>query len=286
MDIQRAIASILGSLDDKIELNRRTCETLEEMARAIFKSWFVDFDPVRAKMAGEKPVSICARLGLTREILDLFPNKLVDSELREIPEGWVEGTLANMTVLNPEAWTIGTRPDEINYVDLSNTKRGRIEVVKPYAAADAPSRAQRVLRPGDTIIGTVRPGNGSYALISDEGLTGSTGFALLRPRSANYTEYVYIAATCRENIESLAHLADGGAYPAVSPEVVAATPCVTPNDKVLGAFSRLTRALFANIAYNECNSRTLVSLRDALLFRLISGELSVYQFECVLEAAE
>jgi len=90
---QRAIAHILGTLDDKIENNRKTAKTLGAMAQAIFKSWFVDFDPVRAKMAGESRESICKRLKITPEILDLFPDSLVDSELGEIPEGWELGTL-------------------------------------------------------------------------------------------------------------------------------------------------------------------------------------------------
>ena len=81
LEEQRAIAHILGTLDDKIELNRRMSETLEAMARALFKSWFVDFDPVRAKMEGRDP-------GLPKHIADLFPDRLVDSELGEIPEGW------------------------------------------------------------------------------------------------------------------------------------------------------------------------------------------------------
>ena len=81
---QRAIAHILGTLDDKIELNRRMNETLEAMARALFKSWFVDFDPVRAKAEGRDP-------GLPKPLADLFPACLVDSELGEIPEGWEVG---------------------------------------------------------------------------------------------------------------------------------------------------------------------------------------------------
>ena len=78
---QRAIADILGALDDKIDLNRKMSETLEAMARALFKSWFVDFDPVRAKMEGRDP-------GLPKEIADLFPSRMVESELGEIPDGW------------------------------------------------------------------------------------------------------------------------------------------------------------------------------------------------------
>lgn len=209
---QRAIAHILGTLDDKIELNRRMNETLEATARALFKSWFVDFDPVRAKAEGRWRKGECLR-GLPANLWDLFPDRLVDSELGEIPEGWQAATLVDFASLNSESWSKETRPEVISYVDLSNTKWGRIETVTPYAQQDAPSRAQRVLRPGDTIVGTVRPGNGSYAFVSANGLTGSTGFAVLRPRRPEYAQFVYLAATASENIETLSHLADGGAYP-------------------------------------------------------------------------
>jgi type I restriction enzyme S subunit len=275
---QRAIAHILGTLDDKIELNRRMSETLEAMARALFKSWFVDFDPVRAKVEGRwrKGESLP---GLPAHLYDLFPERFVDSELGEIPEGWEAGTLGDFSALNPEVWTSQTRPPEIKYVDLSNTKWGRIELVTTHQASDAPSRAQRVLRAGDTIVGTVRPGNGSYALISEPGLTGSTGFAVLRPTGARYAEFVYLTATGADNIDTLAHLADGAAYPAVRPEVVAATPIVRPTDEVLGRFSGVAGPLLAKIAHSDMESRTLAALRDALLPNLISGELRVREAE-------
>lgn len=266
---QHAIAHILGTLDDKIELNRRMSETLEAMARSLFKSWFVDFDPVCAKAEGRDT-------GLPEAIAELFPDRLVESELGEIPEGWGVGTLADVAALNPEVWSTQTRPPELRYVDLSNTKWGRIEEVTVLDAADAPSRAQRVLRPGDTIVGTVRPGNGSYAVVSDCGLTGSTGFAVLRPRTAPYEQFVYLAATTAENIDALAHLADGGAYPAVRPDVVAATPIVRFGTDVLKQFARATAPLLERMAQCERESRTLVALRDALLPRLISGELRAH----------
>ena len=265
-DEQRTIAHMLGTLDDKIELNRRMNETLEAMARTLFKSWFVDFDPVRAKAEGRDP-------GLPKPLADLFPARLVDSELGEIPKGWELRSLDEFASLNPETWSKATRPEVISYVDLSNTKWGRIETVTTYAQQDAPSRAQRVLRPADTIVGTVRPGNGSYALIADEGLTGSTGFAVLRPRKVDYAQFVYLAATAPENIDALAHLADGGAYPAVRPEVVGATRAVRPNDEVINRFSRAVEPLVSKCAENERNSRALAALRDALLPKLISGEL-------------
>src|SRR5690606_37529115 len=146
---QRAIAHILGTLDDKMELNRRLSETLEAMARTLFKSWFVDFDPVRAKAEGRDP-------GLPKPLANLFPARLVDCDLSAMPEGWEVGPLADVSTLNPEVWSRQTRPPKIKYVDLSNTKWGRIASATVYESADAPSRAQRVLRPGDTIVGTVR----------------------------------------------------------------------------------------------------------------------------------
>jgi type I restriction enzyme S subunit len=265
---QRAIAHILGTLDDKIELNRRMSETLEAMARALFKAWFVDFEPVRAKMEGrwQRGQSLP---GLPAHLYDLFPDRLVDSELGPIPEGWRVGTLAD--------------PAKIIYVDLSNTKWGRIDSLTAYDSADAPSRAQRVLRPGDTIVGTVRPGNGSYAFIAEGGLTGSTGFAVLRPRAAHYAEVVYLAATAPDNIDRLAHLADGAAYPAVRPEVVAATPVVCPGDEILARFSQAAGPALAKIAQNERTSRTLAALRDALLPKLIRGEIRLKDAEQFLK---
>jgi type I restriction enzyme S subunit len=268
MDEQRAIAHILGTLDDKIELNRRMNETLEAMGRALFKSWFMDFDPVRAKAAGRDP-------GLPKPLADLFPDSFEDSEMGEIPEGWTIQSLGCLAALNPEVWTRHTRPGVIRYVDLSGAKWGRVETVTTHRHQDAPSRAQRVLRPGDTIVGTVRPGNGSYAYITDSGLTGSTGFAVLRPVRPEYREFVYLAATTRENIEALAHLADGGAYPAVRPEVVAHTQVVGAPLAVIGLFARTTAPLLESMARSQRESLGLAALRDALLPKLISGELRV-----------
>jgi type I restriction enzyme S subunit len=269
---QRAIAHILGTLDDKIELNRRMNETLEAMARAIFKSWFVDFDPVRAKAEGRDP-------GLPKPLADLFPDSFEDSELGEIPKEWGVGSLFDFASLNPEAWSKDTRPSVINYVDLSNTKWGRIDEVTTYTQQEAPSRAQRVLRPQDTIVGTARPGNGSYALISEDGLTGSTGFAVLRPLRTEYTEFVYLNATAADNIDRLAHLADGAAYPAVRPEVVAATLVLKSPDEVIERFSCVAEPVLAKAASNERESQTIAALRDTLLPKLITGELRVPEAE-------
>ncbi|MNV18651.1 hypothetical protein D3C71_1094850 [compost metagenome] len=229
-------------------------QTLEAMAHAQFQSWFVDFDGVP-------------------------PEDMQESELGLIPKGWRVGALTDLAVLNPEAWTKQTRPNVIRYVDLSNTKWGRIESVTPYAVEDAPSRAQRVLRPNDTIVGTVRPGNGSYARIDENGLTGSTGFAVLRPKRDEYAALVYLAAVAPANIEALANLADGGAYPAVRAEVVAATRVVIADEGTIAKFSQCVSPFLEKIAKNERQSLTLAQLRDTLLPRLTSGEIRVKDAE-------
>lgn len=270
LETQRAIARVLGSLDDKIDLNRRINETLEAMARAVFKDWFVAFGPVRAKMEGREPPELAS------EIAALFPDAL-DEDGK--PQGWSNGSLGDLAFLNPESWSKKNAPAEIEYVDLANTKWGTIESTTRFAWADAPSRAQRILRTGDTIVGTVRPGNGSYSYVSVDGLTGSTGFAVLRPKNDESRELLYVATTSSENIERLSHLADGGAYPAVRPEVVLASPIVLPDSELVAAFSSVVAPLIKSIEQNKHEAATLASLRDLLLPKLLSGEIHIRDAE-------
>ena len=274
---QRAIAHVLCTLDDKIELNRRMNETLEAMARALFKSCFVDFDPVRAKMEGRDT-------GLPQDIADLFPDRLVESEMGEIPEGWRQGTLTDLARLNPESWSGRNAPDSIRYVDLANTKWGYINDIQEFTWEGAPSRGRRVLRRGDTIVGTVRPRNGSFALIDQDGLTGSTAFAVLRPATPNERELVWCAATSQSAIERLGHLADGGAYPAVRPRAVLDTTVALPDARVRLAFSSLAAPSVNRMGATQRESRTLAALRDTLLPKLISGEIRVPEAERELES--
>ncbi|ADX48555.1 restriction modification system DNA specificity domain protein [Paracidovorax avenae ATCC 19860] len=269
LEVQRTVSAALRPLDDRITLLRETNATLEAIAQALFKSWFVDFDPVRAKMAGRAPE------GMDEATAALFPDALEETELGIVPKGWQVGVLDSIAALNPESWSTKHHPDRILYVDLANTKANQIEGITEFRFDDAPSRARRVLREGDVIVGTVRPGNGSFARISVDraGLTGSTGFAVLRAHHLFDQALVYIAATREESIERLAHLADGGAYPAVRPEVVAGTPVVIAPRKVREAFGGVANHLLAQIGGNQEQSRYLGDIRDTLLPRLISGQL-------------
>lgn len=266
---QREIARVLAALDDRIELLRETNDTLEAIAKALFKSWFVDFDPVHAKQQGLEP------LGIDESTAALFPTEFEDSPLGLIPSGWMAGTLENLSSLNPESWTAKKHPQHVAYLDLANTKNNEITEIVEYSFDAAPSRARRVLRDRDTIIGTVRPGNRSFAFIQNAAanLTGSTGFAVLRPAHVSYAEFLYLAATQNSSIDHLAHVADGGAYPAVRPEVVLGLPCVIPNTPVMEAFHGVVAPLLIKAASNQITASALADLRDTLLPRLISGQL-------------
>lgn len=272
---QVEIGSTLRALDDKIALLSETNATLEAIAQALFKSWFVNFDPVRAKAEGLQPE------GIPPEIAALFPSEFENSELGEIPKGWSVGTLAKLATLNSESWTAKKHPATVAYIDLANAKDNEIAAVANYLFDEAPSRARRVLRSGDTIVGTVRPGNRSFAFINEpaENLTASTGFAVLRPIAIESTEFIYLAATQESSIEHLAHVADGGAYPAVRPEVVAGLTCVLPAEKVMRAFHETTSPLLTSIAENQRRTETLAALRDTLLPPLMSGKLRIPDLE-------
>jgi type I restriction enzyme S subunit len=273
--IQNEIVSTLGALDDKIDLNRRMNETLEAMARALFRDWFVDFGPTKAKMEGRPPY-------LAPEIWNLFPDRLDDDGK---PDGWNWGTLADLAKTNAESWTNKKHPAFVDYVDLSNTKWGTIESVSRLQWNDAPSRARRIAKAGDTIIGTTRPGNGSFAYVSRDGLTISTGFAVLSPKKPIFRDIVYIAASSEANIERLANLADGhgGAYPAVKPSEVSDTELVIADNKVIESFYDLASSIRKKIEAAKEESQSLAKTRDFLLPKLMSGEIRVGDAEKIVE---
>lgn len=266
---QERQAKILWDLQNKLDLNAKTNQTLEQMAQAIFKSWFVDFDPVKAKMNGEQPE------GMDAATASLFPDKL-DSETG-IPEGWTQGSIADIAKLNAKSWTTKSAPVQVHYVDLANTKNGVIESVTTYDFDEAPSRARRILHSGDTIVGTVRPGNRSFAFIgeTEQPLTGSTGFAVLSPKEEFWTSFVYLATTNDDAIDEYARLADGGAYPAIKPVVVADTPCAIPSIDIAKKFWQLTGAMLKKAHQNRLENEELSKLRDTLLPKLLSGEIEL-----------
>lgn len=295
--IQKEVSKMLTDFDRKIELNRQTNQTLEHMAQALFKSWFVDFDPVidNALAAGNDiPEALQHKAEQRRQaqqlpdfkplpddIRALFPSEFEQTDEPTIgisgwiPKGWKVKTIGSMNKINPESWTKKNAPESVKYVDLANAKNGTILDTVDYTFEEAPSRARRVLRQHDIIIGLVRPANRSFAYVNENGLTGSTGFAVVRALHESYRAFTYLSLTNDDSITEFARIADGAAYPAIKPEDVTNAICIYSCDEILKRFEDLAGKFLLKKAANEKQLPPLTEIRDTLLPKLISGELEV-----------
>lgn len=265
---QQAIAHVLGSLDEKIELNQRMNETLEATARAIFRSWFVDFDPVRAKVEGRQPG------GMDAATAALFPDEFEETEMGEVPKGWEIGAISDLCDLNPTQIGREYEPKTIEYVEISGVSRNRLLQTTTLEKANAPSRAKRLVRDGDTILSTVRPERRSYLYISQPpgNLVVSTGFAVLRPTVAS-DAFLYCLTTSDPFIEFLSRNADGAAYPAIRPARIADHTALLPPQPVMESYDRICKPLLEMIGANGRGCNTLGAVRDTLLPKLLSGDV-------------
>lgn len=269
------IAAFYEVIDAKIDLNHRINAELEGLAKLLYDYWFVQFEfPLTAAQA--------AALGnpkLTGHPYQSSGGPMVhDPQLkRKIPKGWKVGPIADLCHLNQRTWGTANAPASVTYVDLANVKNGKILDFQEYEWATAPSRARRILTHGDTIIGTVRPGNRSFAMVprSAEILTGSTGFAVLTPRAEIYREFNYLALTSDVNIDRLTVVASGAAYPAVNPEVVAAHIIAKPDEDSISQFHSAVRSAFDLIESHQLQTQELTALRDWLLPLLMNGQVRV-----------
>jgi type I restriction enzyme S subunit len=268
---QRAIAALLGALDDKIERNERTSRALERLAEAIFRAWFVDFEPVRAKAEGATVFP-----SMPRCLFDMLPTRFVASELGLVPEGWDVTILGDCCGINERSVRKDEIAGEIEYVDIASVSVGRVDSGQRIPFDQAPSRARRRVRHGDTIWSCVRPNRRSYLFIHSPAanLIVSTGFVVLSP-SYFGASYLYELVTQSEFVDYLVANADGSAYPAVRPEHFASAPVLRPPIEVLQEFELATMPWRDLIASAERESRKLAELRDYLLPKLVSGHVRV-----------
>ena len=265
---QRAIAHILGTLDDKIELNRRMSETLEAMARALFKSWFVDFDPVRAKMEGRDP-------GLPQPLADLFPARLVDSDLGEIPEGWDVASLPEVADVNPtRALRKGVSAPYLDMANMPTNGHSADEVIDRKFGS-----GMRFIN-GDTLVARITPclENGKTAFVDflEDGQVGwgSTEYIVLHPKAPLPEEYAYCLARSAEFREfAIQSMTGTSGRQRVPAESLTHFRVAVPPRPIAEAFGRAVKPRFARASAAVRESRTLAALRDALLPKLISGEL-------------
>ncbi len=266
---QRAIAHVLGSLDDRIELNRRMNETLEEMARALFKSWFVDFDPVRAKMEG------CWRgdeslPGLPAEYYDLFPERLVPSELGKIPKGWEVKAIGDCFNV-----TMGQSPPGSTYNDYGkglpffqgNADFGfRYPEKRKYCTAPT-----RVARPDDTLV-SVRAPVGAINVAWEQCCIGR-GVATLQHSSGSTSFTYYSAWALQGEIQQYEHT--GTVFGSITKSQLEALRMVEPPAELVDWYETQVQSMDKRIRSNVSDSRTLIYQRDALLPRLVSGAVRV-----------
>ena len=257
---QRAIAHILGSLDDKIELNRQMNRTLEKMAQAIFKSWFIDFDPVRAKAEGRDP-------GLPKEIASLFPDSFEDSELGPIPKGWKIGTISDLAKV-----TSGKRPHK-----RSKEKTGEFTI--PLYGGGGIMAYVPVPMISTPFLLTGRVGTLGKVFRITEECWPSDNTLLLFPNNKSCLEFLYFTLQ-RIDFDSLNR---GSTQPLVTQTDLKNQRIVIPKENILIFYWQNAHPMFEKIDKNIAESRALASLRDTLLPKLISGELRVPDTEQLVE---
>ena len=267
---QRAIAHVLGTLDDKIELNRRMNQTLEEMARTIFQDWFVDFGPTRAKMEGREPY-------LPPELWNLFPDELVDSELGEIPEGWESGVLSNsVEILSggtprtsvPEYWggnvlwyTPKDAPD-LSDIFVLTTERS-------ITLAGVANSSTQVLPAGTTVISA----RGTVGRLACLGLPMAMNQTCYGIRGASgYPDY-FTYWNVRNTVQDLQARTHGTVFDTITRDTFKIAESVLVPTEVAEAFETVVYPLMGRILGNLFESLRLTGLRDTLLPPLISGKL-------------
>lgn len=274
VDEQRAIAHVLGTLDDKIEVNRQMSATLEEMARALFKSWFVDFDPVRAKMDGRwrKGQSLP---GLPAHLFDLFPSRLIDSSLGPIPEGWEMTPLPDQIEVNPPyPLRKGTPAPYLDMANMPTQGHAAQEVV------ERPFGSGMRFRNGDTLVARITPclENGKTAFVDFLENTstgwGSTEYIVLRPKPPLPPEFAYCLARSTEFREfAIQSMTGTSGRQRVQSNSLEHFRLPRIPAQIARALGRAITPLFTCSSAAVRESRTLAALRDALLPKLISGEL-------------
>ncbi len=272
---QKAIARILGTLDDKIELNRRMNATLEAMARALFQSWFVDFDPVHAKAASPSGLSdeALAKLGMDAATAALFPSAFQASELGDIPKGWTAGTFGDVAT-NPRRFV---QPNEIapntSYIALEHMPRRSIALGDWEPSAEVES-GKTAFQKGEILFGKLRPYFHKVGVAPVSGVC-STDILVLAPTKPDWFGFLLGHASS----DAAVHFADkhstGTKMPRTNWTDLSSFKMALPHPSIAKAFNDQIQPIIGRIQPNLHQSRTLATLRDTLLPKLLSGELSV-----------
>lgn len=246
---QKQIADVISAYDDLIENNRRRIQLLDQAARLLYKEWFVHL-----RFPGHEHT------------------KIIDG----VPEGWERKRLGDVAATNTESYKANNLPNEINYIDISSVKQGRIPSKNKMPFAEAPGRARRIGVDGDVIWSNVRPNLRAYALVlePDENDVFSTGFTILSPVAIPFS-YLYLFATTDEFVGHLVNHTTGASYPAVRPDDFERAEILLPVQSVLKIFHEKIEPAFRMIHVLEKEINALAKARDLLLPKLMNGEVAV-----------
>jgi type I restriction enzyme S subunit len=274
--VQLRIVGTLNALDDKIELNRRMNETLEAIARAIFKSWFVNFDPVRAKMdgrwrRGQSPP------GLPADLYDLFPDSFEDSPLGKIPRGWSATQLSDAFEINPPRLL---SPSAVSpYLDMANMPTNS---PRPLGWVDRAFTSGMKFINGDTLFARITPclENGKTAFVDflEDGQVGwgSTEYIVLRSKPPLPLAFSYfLARSDNFRAHAIANMSGTSGRQRVPVSCFDGYLVVVPPAPIAESFDRLAQPMMTAIKQHDEESRTLAEMRDGLLPKLISGEIRI-----------
>lgn len=273
---QRRIASILGSLDDKIELNRRMNRTLERMAQALFKSWFIDFDPVRAKAEGDPTAG-----GLPERLAALFPDRLVDSELGGVPHGWQLGKLADVAD-NPRRTVQPSEvPPATPYIGLQHMPR-RCIALDAWGRADEVGSGKSRFREGEILFGKLRPYFHKVGIAPLDGVC-STDILVVAPKSAEWHGYVLSLVSSKPFVDYTDAHSAGTKMPRTNWKDMGRYRLALPPAPLARVFQDQVASNHQRIGVAVRQNRRLAGLRDTLLPKLLSGELEVPEAKAAVE---
>ena len=281
---QQSIAHVLETFDNKIHLNQQMNKTIEEMAEALFKSWFIDFDPVRAKMDGSwQPGQSLP--GLPADLYDLFPDRLISSELGEIPEVWMVQPLENIAQELTKKENPALSPDSIyNHYSLPAYDNNNLPIIEK---GDKVRSIKTIVRPDVVLVSRINPENNRVWLVDIYPKTKaicSTEFLVLKPKDSFSREYIYCltrSAPFRKQIQSLVTGTSSSHQRAQRTDVMK-IQTIVPSNIILRAFETNTSNLLGRLLANRRESSILVQMRDALLPKLLAGEIRVEDLEGVL----
>lgn len=271
---QRAIANILCTLDDRIELNRRMNKTLEAVAQAIFKDWFVDFGPTRAKAEGRKPY-------LSSELWDLFPDTLGDNDL---PKGWNNGILADIA----GSPNLSVNPTEIQqdtpYIGLEHMPRRSI-FLGEWNSASIVTSNKLIFNKGEILFGKLRPYFHKVGRAPVDGIC-STDIVVVKPKGVNWNAFTLQYLASDEFVNYTSRVSTGTKMPRTDWKIMEQYEITRPPEQIAAYFQNLLSPMISGIDSNGFGIRHLAKIRDTLLPRLMSGEIHIHDAKKIVESAE